>query len=57
MVDGRSSEELIATVRELVRKHRHIPVNVVGIGEYFEKSFADFLRDIANTTGGEFIGR
>jgi hypothetical protein len=57
VVDGRKTSDLIASVRGLVRQHRQIPVNVVGIGEYFERSFADFLRDIASTTGGEFIGR
>jgi hypothetical protein len=57
-VEGeKTTPELIASVRDLVRQHRSIPVNVVGIGEYFEISFADFLRDIATTTGGEFIGR
>jgi hypothetical protein len=56
-VKGRKTDDVIADVQRLVRQHPNIPVNVVGIGEYFEKSFADFLRDIAGTTGGEFIGR
>jgi hypothetical protein len=57
VVEGAKTADLIASVRGLIRQHRNIPVNVVGIGEYFEKSFADFLRDIASVTGGEFIGR
>lgn len=57
LVGGRDVDDVIADVQSLVRIHADIPVNVVGIGEYFEKSFADFLRDIADTTGGEFIGR
>jgi hypothetical protein len=57
LVGGRKVDDVIADVQKLVRKHANIPVNVVGIGEYFEKSFADFLRDIAEATGGEFIGR
>lgn len=57
LVEGRNVEDVIVDVQKLVRKHVNIPVNVVGIGEYFEKSFADFLRDIADATGGEFIGR
>jgi hypothetical protein len=56
-LEGSDQPALIAEVQRLVRQHRDVPVNVVGIGEYFEKSFADFLRDIADTTGGEFIGR
>lgn len=56
-LEGSDQPALIAEVQRLVRQHRDIPVNVVGIGEYFEKSFADFLRDIADATGGEFIGR
>ena len=57
LVEGRNVDDVIADVQKLVRKRVNIPVNVVGIGEYFEKSFADFLRDIADATGGEFIGR
>lgn len=56
-VQGIDEAVLIADVQRLIGEHRDIPVNVVGIGEYFEKSFADFLRGIASTTGGEFIGR
>lgn len=51
------SKTLSDGVRREIRLHKNIPVNVVGIGEYFEKAFADFLRDISSTTGGEFIGR
>jgi hypothetical protein len=57
LVEGTSSSDLVARVHRLVEQHQGIPVNVVGIGEYFERSFADFLRGIAGTTGGEFIGR
>ena len=57
MVNGRDSRDLIQQVKALVEKNKKIPVNVVGIGEYFEKDFAAFLRFISNTTGGEFIGR
>jgi len=57
LVEGRKVDDVIADVQKLVRQRANIPVNVVGIGEYFEKSFADFLRDIADATSGEFIGR
>jgi septal ring factor EnvC (AmiA/AmiB activator) len=56
-VPGQDSGVLRNKVLALVKKNRHIPVNVVGIGEYFDRSFADFLRGIAAETGGEFIGR
>ena len=56
-VPGQDSGVLRSKVLSLVKDNRHIPVNVVGIGEYFDRSFADFLRGIAGETGGEFIGR
>jgi hypothetical protein len=55
---GSDTPFLIGEVHRLVEKHRDIPVNVVGIGEYYlDQMFAEFLLRIADTTGGEFIGR
>jgi hypothetical protein len=54
---ARTSQALSDDTVHLIRRHKTIPVNVVGIGNYFEQDFATFLRDIANTTGGQFIGR
>jgi hypothetical protein len=55
---GSDAPTLIGEVHRLVEKHRAIPVNVVGIGEYYrDRMFAEFLLRIADTTDGEFIGR
>jgi Mg-chelatase subunit ChlD len=55
---GSDAASLIGEVNRLVENHRDVPVNVVGIGEYYlDKMFAEFLLRIADTTGGEFIGR
>lgn len=55
---GSDTPALIDKVHQLVGQHPDIPVNVVGIGEYFsDKMFAEFLLRVAGDTGGQFIGR
>ena len=44
-------------VLELCRKKKGIPVNVVGVGRYFEEKLARYLLAIASETGGAFNGR
>ena len=51
------SREQIKLVLELVQEHRDVPVNVVGLGDYFEKEQAEFLLEICRRTGGSFLGR
>ena len=41
----------------LVRKHADLPINVVGLGDYFDRDQAEFLLELKNTTGGAFLGR
>lgn len=55
---GSDTPALIDKVHQLIGQHLDIPVNVVGIGEYFsDKMFAEFLLRVAGDTGGQFIGR
>lgn len=44
-------------VLRLVTQYAHIPVNVVALGNYFQKRQSDFLLEIARRTGGAFVGR
>jgi len=34
-----------------------VPVNTIGLGDYFDKQFGEFLRRIPQETGGTFLGR
>lgn len=47
----------IREVLELCNKYRNIPVNVVGLGNYFDKTQSEFLLKLAKNTGGAFLGR
>lgn len=44
-------------IYQLCRDHRHIPVNAVGLGNYFEGHIANFLLRVAHETGGTFLVR
>lgn len=39
------------------KQSRRVTVNAVAIGDYFDKDFGGFLRNVAKETGGAFIGR
>jgi Mg-chelatase subunit ChlD len=51
--------DMVDDIMDLVQKqkNRGIPINVVGMGNYFDKKFSKFLLDLARNTGGSFIGR
>ena len=34
-----------------------IPVNTIGLGNYFEEDLSNFLLNVAEITGGTFLGR
>ena len=34
-----------------------IPINAIGVGDYFDQDISDFLRALADKTGGTFFGR
>ncbi|MCA9260677.1 MAG: hypothetical protein KDA61_15800, partial [Planctomycetales bacterium] len=42
--------------RLLANQSPNVPVNVVAVSDYFERNFAKFLLNIANQTGGGFVG-
>jgi len=41
----------------LCREHSDVPVNAIGLGDYFDEALSTFLRTVAHTTGGTFLGR
>ena len=51
------SREHMRQAIELVRMHTNIPINVVGLGDYFDRDQAEFLLELKNATGGAFLGR
>jgi colicin import membrane protein len=54
---GAFDAQLAAQVYDLCARHPGIPVNTVGLGNYFDPQMATFLRTVAATTGGTFRGQ
>jgi hypothetical protein len=50
---AQSAEQIYA----LCRQHEDIPVNAIGLGNYFDQELSTFLRTVASLTGGTFVGR
>ena len=38
-------------------KNKNVAINTIGMGDYFNQDYGEFLRDIARDNKGEFIGR
>ena len=49
--------EILELCRERKRVGRNIPINVVGIGDYFDMKLGRFLLQLAKDTEGSFIGK
>jgi predicted nuclease with TOPRIM domain len=56
VASGLYDDALARQIYELCRKHPGIPVNAIGLGNYFDKDTSTFLRTIASITGGAFRG-
>lgn len=54
---NRFNPEAVEQIYGLCRQHADIPVNAVGLGNYFDPNFSTFLRTVAQLTGGTFVGR
>ena len=54
---GTFDAEIAEQIYTLVRQHPKIPINTIGLGNYFDKNLATFLRTVARVTGGTFRGR
>jgi hypothetical protein len=53
---GAFQESLAQEIYALCREHADIPVNAIGLGNYFDQEMSMFLRTVANLTGGSFRG-
>jgi len=51
------NSEMAEEVYRLCRRHKDVPVNCIGLGDYFNKDLSTFLFTIARETGGTFMGR
>lgn len=49
--------EMAQQIYNLCRQHANVPVNTIGLGNYFEQDLSTFLRTVAKLTGGTFLGR
>jgi peptidoglycan hydrolase CwlO-like protein len=54
---GRFDPNVAQQIYTLCRKNPGVPINTVGLGNYFDKNLSTFLRTVANITGGTFRGR
>jgi len=54
---NRFNAEAVEQIYALCRQHADIPINAVGLGNYFDPNFSTFLRTMAQLTGGTFVGR
>ncbi len=54
---GRFDPDVAKQIYALCRKNPNVPVNTVGLGNYFDKNLSTFLRTVANVSGGTFRGR
>src|SRR3954471_24799762 len=55
-VSGAFDLALAERIYDLCRAHPNIPINTVGLGNYFDKNASSFLRTVASTTKGTFRG-
>ncbi len=54
---GGDFKSLTRAIHRLTKRHSGIPINVVGLGNYFDPELSEFLLKLASDTGGVFIGR
>jgi Mg-chelatase subunit ChlD len=55
---NRFDRQMADAIYALCRSHgRHTPINVIGVGRYFDPRLGKFLMTVARLTGGTFIGR
>jgi len=43
-------------IYKLCHEHNAIPINVIGLGQYFEPELGQFLKQLPEISGGNFIG-
>lgn len=53
---GRFDPQVAEQIYALCRQHPNIPINTIGLGNYFDQNLATFLRTVAEITNGTFRG-
>jgi uncharacterized coiled-coil DUF342 family protein len=53
---GAYDERIAQQIYQLSREHANVPINTIGLGNYFDEEMATFLRTVASLTGGTFRG-
>lgn len=53
---GVYQDPLAQQIYQLCREHSQIPINTIGLGNYFDQEMSTFLRTVADITGGAFRG-
>jgi hypothetical protein len=54
---GRFDSAVAEEIYQLCRRHADVPINTIGLGNYFERDLSTFLTTVARITGGAFQGR
>lgn len=54
---GKYDPALAQEIYQLCRAHAGIPVNTIGLGNYFDQETSTFLRTVASISGGGFRGQ
>ncbi len=54
---GQFNEQAAQQIYALCRQNPTIPVNAIGLGNYFDQELSTFLRTVASLSGGTFVGR
>jgi peptidoglycan hydrolase CwlO-like protein len=54
---GKYDAALARQIYTLCQSHANIPVNTIGLGNYFDAEMSTFLRTVATITGGGFRGQ
>ncbi len=54
---ARSDPAMTQAIYELCATHADIPINAVGLGDYFSPELSAFLLRVTEITGGTFVGR
>jgi len=54
---GKYDKKQMDKILKLCEMHKDIPVNVIALGDYFDKELCLFLRKLSDNTGGMFVGK
>jgi hypothetical protein len=50
-------ESEVEAIKQLIQKHPDIPINAIGVGEYFDPKLSGFLLEVGRLSKGTFLGR